>query len=395
MKIYLNYFIFTFLFGLIFYNNSQKPNSCNKYMINENNNCKINVDLINSNYSIKFSLYFMNKSLVQPIQIKDNNSIYFISTFNLINFNINDYTYFYNNKTQSLYGSIFALKSNNTSKIINENNILVYNSKEYWNIGKEISDIYIMPKYISEIEVIKNTINKGIILIYKNGDICNNKGTRFRTYIFLYCKSKDNINYENKFLYYDISSCSYYFEMYSESACPICLKSETNIIQEGCIKGNRKIRYKPKGACLIINDLKNIAIETELISLTENQYIKKYLENKYETENLTIEKTNNIKDSIISSEIQIEKCNTYLDQILHPEQKTLKLIAILIGGVIYFLFIVLVIILFIKYKKTHKTYEQLKNESTINNVINKETIENGRISLKLSSPKMNSLNSIK
>ena len=253
-----------------------------------------------------FCRYFnnqCNEEFIGPIKDINTNAIFYFSMSIKDMSKLNDYNFYYNWNTTTI-GYVFGLYQMNSiffkSNITDKQDIII-NYKNLKNLGSNIENIFLIPDGFPQ---------KGIIINYNNGDVCN-KENNYTTFLFALC-SKDNENKSPK--YFGTSdNCSLIFEWPTKYACPICLRSEIESITQGkCINNLIDIINYESKSC-IIEEIQENSKETYIPSLNQKNLkefepIEFYFINKYP--NHTFQINNKSNSDFVYKKVEQLDCYT-------------------------------------------------------------------------------------
>lgn len=360
---------------LISYTLSSNDIKCNKYeYLDENNKCILYDYIANNDYHQKFILSSLtqssnnyitssNKPLIGPITSKDDSNIYFISLLSSIDFSLSDYSYSISHLSNKK-GYVFSLIPDISNNTYNETNqqTIVNNIKKFRNIGSYLEEISIIPKY-NDLYLLNQP---GVMLKYTQGDICEeNPEKHYETYIFIYC---DNQNYIGTSRFKSKKNCSYIFEYTFRNGCPLCLKSNSQQVSEGCIYGKKRVHYIEGENCIIGNQgIEAKTILANLLKFNEDDTVYSYHKERFKSNNThsivppeIIENDTNI---YITDKIEEVECDLYSESINKIKNNAFIAFVIVVGVFSYMLLAFCLILLFMKYRKVNKEYTQLKQDN--------------------------------
>ena len=379
-------------------NNEYICKECPSFTYLSDKKCKLNEVLHQHNEKLKYNLRpmkdWLNKlcseqsgilcyenSFIGPISSsnKQSHDIFFLSLFEPKVVDIYDFSYD-ESYTKYQQGHIFGLFSvqniidtsnNNTSTTNNANkffdkDITFQNIKIKKNIATRISKVNLL------------TDKKGIVIEYKEGDIClNDLNRKYKTYLHLKC-NKYEISTPKLINVFD-NQCTFIFEWASPFICKNCITSELNKLEVGACKNNiRKIKFNMNNDCLIFNasnseligydkEYDDTLVKMEDLNITTNGKRRNEEEErivvKQNGENITFNFT------YIEDDVYYEEC-TFIDNIDNNWKKYLLVIPVL-----YLITVVLVICYCCKYKRVKNEYEKLRNHEGNNNESNSITKE--------------------
>ena len=388
-------------------NNEYICKECPSFTYLSDKKCKLNEVLHQHNEKLKYNLRpmkeWLNKlcseqsgilcyenSFIGPISSSNvqsssssSHDIFFLSLFEPKDVDIYDFSYD-ESYTKYHQGHIFGLFSvqniidtsnNNTSTTTTTTNnnklfdkdITFQNTKIKKNIATRISKVNLLSD------------KKGIVIEYKEGDVCLNDVTRkYKTYLYLKC-NKYEISTPKLINVFD-NKCSFIFEWASPFICKNCITSELNKLEVGACKNNiRKIKFNMNNDCLIFNASNAELIgydkvyEDTLVQIEELNININGKRRNEETERVVVVQQNGenitFNFTYIENEVYYEEC-TFIDNIDHNWKKYLLVIPIA-----YLITVVLVICYCCKYKKVKNEYEKLRNHEGNNNESNSITKE--------------------
>lgn len=371
-----------------------------------------------------FGLFSLNKSQIESISPDNNNSTFINEKENKDNDNL---TKIYNESESTEY--LASLNERDEIEVIR-------NPKYLKNLGSIIEYVKIIPK-LSESTVlnylkikqmnkdIDNTnkikdffTNSGIVIKYNEGDTCishqnENETEKYSTVLLVFC-SKESIFSEP--IYVGRKNCTFYFEMYSYYACPNCLKSELEPLVNTCSNGKKTLYYQESQSCSINKDLesllksygnytanfqmifsimKNVLTPVDLINNTILSYYSnniktlrdyiflqaknkitnkhniynEYIGNKQDREiNLDdLDNEFNLND-ILTDYIVIENCSTF------SEMSPLMRIIVIVFPLLYLVFVGVLVMLVIKYRRLSSEYKLLSSGDTESQIQNNNSV---------------------
>lgn len=358
------------------------------YLNNLTNKCHLTEYIQNNDYHQKYSLFYIQKSfynlissskypLIGPIPGKKQSDFFFISLFDSFDFYLSDYSYVIS-KEATKTGYIFSLShySSNEEKNNNTNDTIIHNIKTYKNIGSKIESIKIIPQY----KTLYKADQSGIMIKYSQGDICEEDPSQYyQTYLFLYCNNQ---------LYYGLptfkikKNCTYIFEYSLRNACPICIRSSTENVSEGCINGIKRVHYIENDNCIITNkerdSINDNIIKGGLVKFNEDDVISKYNQERFSVSEDVFETdiplTSKTKDNdFISNNIEEIQCDIYTEGIKKIKNNFWIFIFVSFIVLSYIGLLIFLVKLFRKYTQVSKDYSRLKqegeNEAHPNNTI--------------------------
>ena len=320
-----------------------------KYSSEFSNLCKLNNKLC------------INK-LYGPIQDEERN-FYYIS-YNTQSFFQNQDFFFKINTELDLFSPGFIYKLEN-SNIPNNHKIL-----------KQLAN------KISEVLIVNENNDKGIIVQYTGNEICEkDKNKNINSYLYFKCSKnqyiKDGILIFNSPKLIKKDECNYYFEWKSSSGCPICLTNEAQNMDSSCINGTKFNYYSEISTCIIYEGLKlpeeiinsdnndnkdTLSDENDILLTKEYQTLSKVynitFSDKSMEENIN-QNDNNIKVEskyIINAREQIECVEEYENIKEHFN------VIVIILPIIFFIIISLCIFFIFKYRKVRNNYMRLEEE---------------------------------
>ena len=392
----MKYITLLLLFFLFPYILSSNELQCNKYeYLSESNKCILYDYLVNNDYHQKYLLYSLTQSsnnyisssqkpLIGPIVTKDDPNIYFISLLSSIEFSLSDYSYSIDQLSKK-EGYVFSLIPDISNTTYNEKNnqTIINNIKKLRNIGSYLEEIKIIPKY-------KDLLlfnQPGVMIKYTKGDTCEeNPSKNYETYIFIYC---DTQNYVGSARLKSKKECAYIFEYTFRNACPLCIKSNSQVVSEGCIYGKKRVHYIEGENCIISNQgLETKDISANILKFNEDDIVYSYHKERFNSnENhstIPPEIVENATNIYITDKIEEVQCDLYSESINKIKNNSLIAFIILIGVFSYILLAFCLIMLFMKYRKVNKEYSQLRQDndmidavpSNLPTMIEIETIHN-------------------
>lgn len=244
--------------------------------------------------------------------------------------------------------------SNNRIGSINQNLIDYHSTKGFVYKTKLNSDdsILSLGNQIDSIKVVNSKENKGIVISYINGDLCEEDNTKkYKSKFYIKCDNNKKMLYTPKLIKHE--KCTYYFEWKTTIGCPLCLYSNTKTLESKCTNGKKFYRYLPeKNTCIITDyDMKNqdtVNAEdiTNILLNTNDDYdvIKIF--------NIEIDNQEIIKqagDTVITKEIVKEKCISF----------SVNFMFITTAFVLYILIVILGIFYWCKYRSVNKNYQKV------------------------------------
>lgn len=347
------------------------------YLNNLTKKCHLNEYIQNNDYHQKYSLFYIEKSfnnlinsskypLIGPIPGKNQSDFFFISLFDSFDFSLSDYSYVIS-KDASKKGYIFRLShfSSNEERDNSTNDTIIHNIKFFKNIGSKIEAIKIIPQY----KKLYKVDQYGIMIKYTEGDICEEDPTQYyQTYLFLYCNNQLYFGFPTYKLQ---KKCTYIFEYSLRNACPICIRSSTENVSEGCINGIKRVHYIEKENCIITKKERDIIndniIHGDLVNFHEEEAILIYNQERFSVsdENFEIDipimnKTN--ENDFITNNIEEIKCDIYSEGIKKIKNNFWTVLLVSFVILSYIGLLVFLVALFRKYSQVSKDYSRLKQE---------------------------------
>lgn len=384
------------------------------YLINQQYpyRCQLRNIIHNKKYLMKFDLNELknnescernkhqcdNNEIIGPIISKDivneGNSLFFISLLEKKLFSLTDYSYKVSNDTK-LKGHIFALFPYNeihkeTFPLASSNSNIIYNIKQFRNIGSELDEAKILPGMHYHNIPIQN----GIMLKYINGDNCigdNSKNTS--AYIIMNCDSTGGVYLSPQLTFVSKDKCTFVFEWNNRFGCPTCLKQDLVPIYEGCFNGNKRAHYFENLNCVIskentseytnrtdsvveYNNEDNILHYDNIDKIVLSYLLTKYdltedqLKKDFKLSNIVLNASlvnEQNKDIYVESRIQQIPCSKIKKSLQSSYFEGVIIMAIVIA---YAILILCLVYLFCQYQRVSKEYTRLKQSDTFNTTDN-------------------------
>lgn len=278
-----------------------------------------------------------------PIREKGTSNLFFISFRKPNYFLTTDFSYKY--KHEKEHSFVYLLSTTKSDDKIDSTKIIT-------SLGKEI-------KYI---KMVNTEANKGVIINYNNGDICEEDLARtYSTVLFLNCTKSQNelMNYHSP-RFISKSNCTYYFEWASREGCPICLESEVDTVKLRCVNFERFVLFSEGPKCIInkTSDLEINSIEEED---PEEEILMEDIDDIQKVYSIDLSNARNMplpspEDVFINKKKEVEVCYLYDDF-----DKEILIIVILVP-IFYICIVILCIYFWCKYRRISGDYHRLMEE---------------------------------
>lgn len=197
------------------------------------------------------------KNFIGPINDHKNHDLFFISFNEREKINVQDFSYILDTSSPiKESGYLFGLFNNRNTKNIDDtdNIIKIDNIKILKNLGTKLDKVLLIPGI-----PYTHNISYGIMLNYKNGDIClDDPSKNYTSYLFISC-AKFGYYTSPKYLGKVNNNCTYIFEWENRYGCPVCLRKNTTEYPVNYFLNCFKLRWPVSMECRK-SDMKKIII---------------------------------------------------------------------------------------------------------------------------------------
>ena len=312
-------------------------------------------------------VFAITKNLL-AIKNKNSYDLFFFSLFKPDKISITDFSYIENSIFQNSAGHIYGLfdkfwlNTNYSDTGYLQKNITYGSVKALLRIAGGIQNV----------SVFENYQTNGILLNYKDGDVCTKDKTKnFKAYVFLECKRDMGVkvpilvNTLDSKITINIDGCTYLFKWSIDFACKNCRKSELEYVMTPCKNNKQTFIFKENNDCLIYN-LTNYHPKDNndnfsgLKNDQNNPIIEEYFKLRKDMRQLGEDKQINNNSSISSIYAEFVSEDKYCNPINQIDETTF--IVLLCIPIVYFLTIFILCFIYCKYRRIRNNYEKLNNK---------------------------------